>query len=114
MSTGTQRIMATPQNQPLAEISDDDLAALLENDPYVKVRGSLMTIETQPEVLPDAPENCPECGESYEKRTFRALGAARYIHHESGFGAEWCEVESDWQPQRTVTVQYERAKRVSQ
>ena len=110
-----ERIMATPQNQPLAgeDISDDDLAELLASDPYVKVRGSLMTIETQPERLPERPKCCPNCGEPYEKRTFRALGEVRYIHRLTGFGGNWCTVECDWQPQRTITVEYERAKRVS-
>lgn len=120
----TQRIMATPANQSLAgeDISDDDLAELLAADPYVKIRGPRMTIETQPEVLPDAPDHCPECGESYERRSFDQHDSfddspperfVRYIHHSTGFGGEWCEVPTEWTPQKTITVRYERAKRVS-
>ena len=115
MSSDT-RIAADPVLQAstgTADIGDDELAELLATDPYVKRRGPYLTIETQPERLPERPSRCPECGEGYEKRVFSRRGEARYVHHQSGFGGDVCVVEADWQPQRVVTVEYERARRVS-
>jgi len=117
----TQRIAADPITQAetgLADISDDELAALLATDPYVKRRGPYLTIEVQAEHLPDEPDRCPECSEGYERVSYDrdpddGTHVARYIHHLTGFGGDWCEAESEWQPQRVITVAYERARQVS-
>lgn len=116
-----QRIAADPVTQARTgteDITDEALAALLATDPYVKRSGPYLTIETQPEELPPKPEACPVCGEPYERVSYDrdsddGTHIAQYIHHLTGFGGDWCEAESDWRAQEVITVEYERARRVS-
>lgn len=115
MSTD-QRILADPVTQAQGgteDITDGALAALLATAPYVKRSGPYLTIETQAREVPERPETCPACGESYKRRSFPRRGEAVYVHHMTGFGGDVCTVPCEWTPQRIVTVLFKRAKRVS-